>query len=241
MKQKKYRLLLSLILTMSLVIVLDDLVGAFSTQWSHDFNYNTGTNPNLPEFSEYLIGAGCGTGQNHSVNNSLIMDVNGTGTDCFGAYYRDNSNFPGTFPTDKDVRVTWRYMYNSLKWMGTEAGQITGSMGSPQYYGLSGVDNDDYNKYHVESNGPWGSWNVSKPMWASSTEDVWRRATFDFICDGKNMYWWMGTTMFYAEENGPVLAPNDPSRPYQIWFGNLLVSGGKGNSWTEFEADDIHV
>ena len=235
------RTLRILILSLSLLLTLSLLSLAFTTQWQTQFNGSTGYAPDLPDWGEFYIGS-CSGQEHHLVGDgTLRMDQGGTNTDCFGAYYRDNAAFPGTFPTDQDVRVMWRFNYDQKEWMGTQAGQVTGRYGYPQYYGVSGVDNDQYDKYHVEADGSWGSWNVANPIWSASTEDEWHTATFDFICDGQQMDWWMDGSNIHSVSNGPVLPPGDEGRPYQFWMGNLLTTGGGNRSWTEFLLDYVHI
>jgi uncharacterized repeat protein (TIGR01451 family) len=94
--------------------------------------------------------------------------------------------------------------------------------------------------YHVEANGAWGAWNVNNPMWSSRSEDIWHTATFDFLCDGQRLHWWMDNANFHTVTNGPLLPPGDPARPYQIWFGNLIEAGGV-NGWTAFDVDWVHI
>jgi len=142
-----------------------------------------------------------------------------TGAPCFGAYFRDNSAFPATFPTNQDVRVMWKYWYDSLNWMGTEAGQVTGRNGSPQYYGLSGVNNGAVNYYHVEANGPFGQWDLNNPLWKDSAVGVPHTATFDFICDGQQLDWWVDVTNIHSVNNGTPLPPNDPRPPLPVLGG----------------------
>ena len=165
-----------------LSLTLTTLVWAFSTQWSTHWD---GGNSELGQWSEYLVGA-CG-GQDHSVSGSSVVMRADDDTECFGAYYRENSTRP-TFPTDQDVRVIWRWRYPEWGWFGTQAGQVTGRYGWPQYYGVSAVDSSVANYAHVEANGPWGKWDVDDPIWHTGTRNTsWHTSVFDFLCDGQTL------------------------------------------------------
>ncbi len=154
-------------LILALFILFPGLIAAFSTQWSTQFDGSTGDNPSLPDWSEYFIGGG---GQRHRLTGIGTLEMKAdTGASYFGAYYRDNADYANTFPTDQDVRVMWRFKYNDLDWMGTQAGQVTGQYGFPQYYGVSGVDNNSVDFYHVETDGSWGTRDVNNPLWSSSS------------------------------------------------------------------------
>ncbi|MCL4298428.1 MAG: DUF11 domain-containing protein [Anaerolineae bacterium] len=230
------RLLLALLVS---ALLAAGIALAFSTQWSTHFN----SAGDLGQFDRYLIGD-C-AGQNHSVSGSSVHMRANYGADCFGAYYRDNNNHPNTFPTDQDVRVTWRWRYSGYEKYGTQAGQVTSAYGVVQYYGLSGVDTTgaggNTNFPHVVTNGPWGSNGVDNPLWRGSAYDTnWHTSTFDFICDGTQLTWWLDSGQIH-QASGPARPAGDPYRPYQFWFGNLLTDTPANGDWTGFDLDNVHI
>ncbi|MEM7027999.1 MAG: Ig-like domain-containing protein [Chloroflexota bacterium] len=227
-----------MLIATTLLILLPVLAYGFTRQWHTHFDGATGNNPDLPDWSEYYIGP-CGT--EHRLSGGVVQMRGGTSDECFGAYYREKDTFPGTFPTNQDMRVMWRFQYTELEHMGTQAGQVTGRFGAPQYYGISGVDSSVANFYHVETSGAWGTRDVNNPLWSSQSEDAWHVATFDFLCDGQHMDWWMDGGNIHQVTNGPVLPPNDDGRPSQFWFGNLLTTGGANRDWTDFEIDWLYI
>ena len=213
---------------LSLVGVVD--IRAFSLVFSDHFSGSMGA------WERYKIGD-C-SGQRWSVSGSLVRQEAQDGTDCVGAYYRDNNERPGTFPTADDVRVTWRFRYPQIAHYGTQAGQVTSAYGVTQYYGMSAVESDDV---HVLTDGPWGRRDVNNPLWRSRTTD-WHTATFDWVCDGTQMKWWMDSSKVYQVNNAAYYRPpGDPYRPYQFWFGNLLTDVGSNDDWTHFHIDYVHI
>lgn len=224
---------------LTLALLAGSAALAFSSQWSTHF---TGSG-DLGQFDRYLIGD-C-SGQNHSVSNSSVHMRAAYGTDCFGAYYRDNNNHPNTFPTDQDVRVAWRWRYSGYEKYGTQAGQVTSAYGVVQYYGMSGVDTTgaggNTNFPHVVTSGPWGSNGVDNPLWRGSAYDTsWHTSTFDFICDGTQLTWWLDSGKIHTAA-GPARPAGDPYRPYQFWFGNLLTDTPSNGDWTGFDLDHVHI
>jgi uncharacterized repeat protein (TIGR01451 family) len=232
---KRYRPLLG---GMLLSLLLAALVWAFSTGWSTHWD---GGNGELGQWSRYNIGS-C-SGQNHSVSGSSVHMRANNGTRCFGAYYRRTLEWPGTFPTDQDVRVTWRWRYPEWGWFGTQAGQTTG-MVWPQYYGVSAVDSTVANFAHVEADGTWGHWDVNSPIWRSGARDTsWHTSTFDFLCDGQQLAWWIDGGQI-LNLSGPAFPAGDHNRPNQFWFGNLLNDVGPQpgkDDWNGFDIDYIFV
>jgi len=221
-----------------IMLVAGGLALAFSSQWQTHFE---GGNSDLNQWSEFQMNC---SGQNHSVSGSAVRMRAGYGTDCYGAFYRDNAGRPGTFPTNQDVRVMWRWRYPDWGKYGTQAGQVTGRYGGPQYYGVSGVDtgNGDTDYAHVESSGSWGSWNVDNPMWRSSRRDTgWHVSTFDFICDGQRMAWFIDGNRFHRVTSGSALPPGHESRPYQFWFGNLISRVPSDGEWTNHDIDYVYI
>jgi uncharacterized repeat protein (TIGR01451 family) len=239
----KGRLLIARIYLIPLILLLLAVlvrgVLAFSTAWQTHFDGGSGE---LNQWARHLIGD-CG-GQNHTVSGSSVQMRANYGTDCFGAYYRENAAYPGTFPTAQDVRVMWRWRYPTWGKYGTQAGQVTGRYGGPQYYGVSGVDtgNGDTDYAHVEANGPWGAWNVDRPLWRTGRRDTgWHSSTFDFICDGQQLAWWVDGQRIHQVTNASALPAGHESRPYQFWFGNLLSSTPSNGDWTGFDLDYVYV
>ncbi len=232
----KRRYGLTAILTAIVLLAIAGTVLAFGTQWSTHFD----SGGDLNQWDEFLIGS-C-SGQDHGVSGSSVRMRADHGTECFGAYYRDNAGHPGTFPNGEDVRVMWRWRYPEWGWMGTQAGQLTGRYGGPLYYGISAVDNDSRDYAHDTSYGAWGSWDITNPKWRTSSRDTgWHVSTFDFICDGQQMYWHADGSRYHQVTNGTALPANHESRPYQFWFGNLLSTGGIGHDWTGFDIDYVYV
>lgn len=234
MKQKWQIVLIASILPV--LAVLAGVALAFSVQWHTDWN----SSGDLAQWSEYNIGA---SGQQHSVSGGQVHMRARYGTERFGAYYRDNNNRPGTFPTDQDVRVMWRWRYPVWEFYGTQAGQVTSAYGVIQYYGVSALRHPggDVDYSHVEANGPFGSWNVDRPMWKSSALDTsWHVSTFDFICDGQQMDWWIDGQRIH-QATGSALPPGSPDRPFQFWFGNLLNGTPAAGDWTGFDIDYIYI
>ncbi len=232
----KYRLLIGVVLFAGLAAT----VLAFSNHWSTQFN---SSNDLFGLWRQYMVGA-CG-GQNHSVSGGLAHLAASYGTDCFGAFYRDSYNgSPNTFPTDQDVRVMWRWRYPAWGKYGTQAGQITSAFGVTQYYGVSAVDtgNGDTDYAHVESDGDWGHWDVDHPMWRSSSRDTgWHISTFDYLCDGQVMDWWVDGNKFHHVGNGTVRPAGDSWRPAQFWFGNLITSVPGSGGWTNHDLDYVYI
>lgn len=224
-----------------LILALAAVVSAFSNQWSTHFN---GGNGEFGQWDPYKIGA-CG-GQSHSVSNSQVHMTAAPGTDCFGAYYRDNNGRPGTFPTDQDVRVMWQWRYPQFGKYGSQAGQVTSAYGVVQYYGMSGVDTKqvggDTRDAHVLTDGEWGRNTVDNPLWQSGDNDHnWHTSTFDFICDGRELTWWIDYQQIKRITNGTPRGAGDPYRPYQFWFGNLLTDVPSAGDWTHHDLEYVYV
>jgi uncharacterized repeat protein (TIGR01451 family) len=214
------------------------VVRAFSTFWSTHWD---GGNSELNQWSGHNVGA-C-SGQSHSVSGSQVHMRAADGARCFGAYYRENST-RSTFPTDQDVRVIWRWRYPEWGWFGTQAGQLTGRYGWPQYYGVSGVDIPTTRYAHVEAYGPWGHWDVDSPIWKTNGIDTgWHSSVFDFICDGTELKWYVDSNQVLSR-TGSAIPPGHNDRPYQFWFGNLLDDAGPQpgkDDWNGFDIDYITV
>ncbi|MFC1975408.1 Ig-like domain-containing protein, partial [Chloroflexota bacterium] len=219
-----------------IAILLWTTVGvlAFTRQWRDNFSGGMGG------WDQYLIG-NCG-GQNHYTSGGQLHMRASYGTDCFGAYYRENNGHPGTFPTTEDVRVMWRWRYLDYELYGTQAGQLTGRYGWPQYYGMSGVNTGgSTNDAHVLSEGPWGTNTVNNPLWRSRTTS-WHVSTFDWLCDGVNMRWYMDGSLINQENNSAYyFPPGHESRPYQFWMGNLLADVPSNGNWTPFDVDYVYI
>jgi uncharacterized repeat protein (TIGR01451 family) len=225
------------ILASLLLAVLVSAVLAYTTQWGTHFSGSG----DLGQWDRHNVGA-C-SGQQHWVDSSSAHMRAADGAHCFGAYYRENST-RSTFPTDQDMRVMWRWRYPEWGWFGTQAGQLTGRYGWPQYYGVSAVDNNATDYAHVEANGPWGHWDVDSPIWRTSTRDTsWHTSVFDFICDGTQLTWFVDGNQVLSR-SGSALPVGHNDRPYQFWFGNLLDDAGPESGkddWTGFDLDYLYV
>lgn len=214
---------------------------SFSTHWSTHFN---GGNSDLNKWSKYKIGA-C-SGQSRSVSGSQVHMSASYGTDCFGAYYRENNSTPGAFPLDADVRVMWQWRYPKYDLYGVQAGQVTSAYGVVQYYGMSGVDTrqvgGNTRDAHVLTDGEWGRNTVDNPLWRTVDNDHnLHTSTFDFICDGRELTWWADAQQIKRITNGTPRPVNDPYRPYQFWFGNLLTGTPSDGDWTSLDLDYVYI
>ncbi|MCL4299174.1 MAG: DUF11 domain-containing protein [Anaerolineae bacterium] len=231
----------SLYLFFLIVLSSAGIALAFSNHWSTHFN---GGNSDLNQWSKYKIGA-C-SGQSQSVSGSQVHMSASYGTNCFGAYYRENNSTPGAFPLDVDVRVAWTWRYPKYATYGTQAGQVTSAYGVVQYYGMSAVDTKQVGgntrDAHALSDGEWGRFTVDNPMWRSPDSDHnLHTSTFDFICDGRELTWWMDNQQLKRITNGTPRPVNDPYRPYQFWFGNLLTGTPAKGNWTSFDIDYVYI
>ncbi|GIK42096.1 MAG: hypothetical protein BroJett011_59290 [Chloroflexota bacterium] len=232
---------MSLILANALALIVVGITLAFSNQWSTHFD---GGNGDLNQWSKYLIG-NC-SGQQHNVSNSQVHMLANYGTKCFGAFYRDNNGKPGTFPTDKDIRVMWQWRYPQYAKYGTQAGQVTSAFGVVQYYGMSAVDTKSVGgntrDAHVLTDGEWGRNTVDNPLWRSPDSDRnWHVSTFDFICDGRELTWWVDSSQIKRITNGTPRGPGDPYRPFQFWYGNLITSVPSSGGWTSHDLEYVYI
>lgn len=211
---------------------------AFSLQWSEAWSSD-----DRGDWQKYQIGA-C-SGQSHSVSGGALHMSASYGADCFGAYYRTNTDHPGMFARSQDIRVMWRWRYPDREKYGTQAGQLTGNYGWPQYYGLSAVNTggsgNTKNSWHVLTDGPWSTQTVDNAI-SYGTDTNWHIATFDWLCDGADLYWWLDTSKIKEAHSSSYAFPiNHESRPWQFWQGNLLTGTPDNGAWTPFDIDYLQI
>ncbi len=227
---RRYR---SVVVAIILALTVFDIVMAFQTQFYDQFN-------SMSAWNRHLIGD-CG-GQNHYTSGGQLHMRASYGTDCFGAYWRREDYHPGTFPRTEDIRVMWRWRYTNFDKYGTQAGQVTGNWGWPQYYGMSAVNTGgSRNDYHVISDGDWGAYQADEAHHYGRNTN-WHTSTFDWLCDGTQMKWWVDSSLVHQENNSAYYwPPSHESRPFQFWMGNLLSTVPSNGSWTQFDMDYVYI